>query len=185
VGRRRRNAQLGLRDSPYQSQAADRGPVAAWLAALAGVAGACEHFALQIRLGAQTGIGEFREGRPDAAAYRGSSSMAQKHNPTRSERVCGLAHVVRGLAAAHREASASWWDAHSLEHSSVERVVLPQVSELVGYLLGEVTEIARDLVIMNEVIAVNVPAVNTFAERSSRVAAGEDPTRVYEEIRHR
>lgn len=155
-----------------QAQRRDRWVV--WLRTVADLATWCERFGTQVRLLAQTGVDELREGR--GADYRGSSSMPHKQNPTRSERLCGLAPVVRGLVAGYAEAAASCWDSHSLEHSSAERVVIPQVTSLVGFMLTEVTEIARSLVVNAENVEHNalVAPGDSYAAKNALVRDGVD-----------
>lgn len=163
------------------TQATPRGGVVAWLTGLTELASVAEFFGTQVRLLAMTG--EVREGRP--SEYRGSSSMPHKHNPTRSERLCGLAPVVRGLVAGYTEAAASCWDAHSLEHSSAERVVIPQVCELVAFILTEVADIADTLELCEPVSArfvAEAPA-DSYKERNRLIAAGADGNEAYEAAR--
>lgn len=138
--------QLGLSSGSdrHGRQVADRTEWVTWLQSVARLATVCERIATQVRLLAQTGIDEVRE--PTGVnEYRGSSSMPHKRNPTRSERICGLAPIVRGLANGYAEAASSVWDAHSLEHSSAERIAIPQVTSLTGYILTETAQIANGL----------------------------------------
>jgi adenylosuccinate lyase len=102
--------------------------------------------------------------------------MPHKQNPTRSERLCGLAPVIRGMIAGYIEAAADQWDAHSLEHSSAERVVIPQISELTGFMLTEVADIASSLVIDEAAVARNVQAApaDSYAERNRLIREGLD-----------
>lgn len=165
---------LGLfprRDSQGR-QAADREVWAQWLGTVARAATVCERIATDIRLLAT--LGEVSEGHgPD---YRGSSSMPHKVNPTRSERICGLAPIIRGLANGYAEAAASCWGSHSLEHSSAERIAIPQVTSLTGYVLTELADIVSSLVFHDEVIAANVTAApsNSYAERNRLIREGMD-----------
>lgn len=158
--------------SPASGQNVGRDEIVAWTQSVARLATAAERFGRDVRLLAQTGIDEVREGR--GAGYRGSSSMPHKQNPTRSERLCGLAPVVRGLVAGYQEAAAECWDAHSLEHSSAERVVLPQISELTGFMLNEVREIADTLVVNRGAVADNLeerPA-DSYKRRNALIRDG-------------
>ena len=154
-----------------------------WAQAVSRLATACERFGRDVRLLAATGVDEVSEGR--GPEYRGSSSMPHKHNPTRSERLCGLAPVVRGLVAGYQEAAAECWDSHSLEHSSAERVVLPQITELTGFMLREVYEIADTLVIHPGEVAENVDVApaDSFARRNELVREGVDGQAAYEATR--
>ena len=122
-------------------QAVARDSLATWARSVASLCTAAAHVATQIRLGARDG--ELRE--PTGVdAYKGSSSMPHKRNPTRSERIVGLERVVRAMAGAVEE-SVVWWDQRDIPHSSVERVVLPQVVGLTAYCLRELTSIVREL----------------------------------------
>lgn len=102
--------------------------------------------------------------------------MPHKSNPTRSERLCGLAPVVRGLVNGYAESAASLWDAHSLEHSSAERIVIPQVTELVGFMLTEVADIAETLVVHRVLVERNasVAPADSFEEKNRLVREGTD-----------
>jgi len=92
--------------------------------------GACvEQIALELRLLQRTEVGEVEERR--TSAYQGSSAMPHKRNPTTSERLCGLARLLRGYATAMLEDIALWHE-RDLSHSPVERVVLPD-SLMVGH----------------------------------------------------
>jgi adenylosuccinate lyase len=81
-----------------------------------------EQIALELRLLQRTEVAEVEEGR--AVAYQGSSAMPHKRNPTTSERLCGLARLLRGYATAALENVALWHE-RDLAHQSVERVILP------------------------------------------------------------
>lgn len=175
---------LGLEYRYVQDQAFNRCGMVAWLQAVASLAGQCEHIATQIRLGAQTERGEFTE--PSGVIdYRGSSSMPHKTNPTRSERICGLTTVIRALVYGYQGATASWWDQHSLEHSSVERVVIPQVCELTGYVLTEMTEIISGLWVdyVEMKTAVTSNPIDTFAERNRLIREGVDGGQAWQQVR--
>lgn len=175
---------LGLEYRYVQDQAFNRCGMAAWLQAVASLAGQCEHIATQVRLGAQTERGEFTE--PSGVTdYRGSSSMPHKTNPTRSERICGLVTVIRALVYGYQGATAAWWDQHSLEHSSVERVVIPQVCELTGYVLTEMTEIISGLLVNYEEMESQVAngPINTFAERNRLIREGVDGGQAWQRVK--
>ncbi len=123
---------LGLTPSPA-TQVLARDRHAEFLYAGAAVGASVESFALQIRLLAQTEIGEveepFREG-----AQKGSSAMPHKRNPWRCEQLCGLARVLRGNLQAGLEDVALWHE-RDISHSSVERIVLADSAQLAYYLL--------------------------------------------------
>lgn len=142
---------LGLRFrslSARGQQAADRTQWALWAHAVAALATLSQRVATQIRLLAYEEVGEVTEGREQG--YVGSSSMPHKSadgrsNPTRSERVCGMAAVIRGLANSYAEACSSVWDSHSLEHSCADRILLPQITGYTGFVLVELADVLRTL----------------------------------------
>jgi adenylosuccinate lyase len=92
-------------------------------------------------------VGEAEE--PFAAGQKGSSSMPHKRNPVLSERLCGLARVLRGYLQAGLEDVALWHE-RDISHSSVERVVLPDALQLTVYMLRKATGLADGLVLHPE-----------------------------------
>ncbi|WP_435131719.1 adenylosuccinate lyase [Actinacidiphila sp. bgisy144] len=113
---------LGLGIEPAPSQVVARDRHAQLLQAVAALGACVEQIALELRLLQRTEVAEVEEGR--AAAYQGSSAMPHKRNPTTSERLCGLARLLRGYATAALENVALWHE-RDLAHQSVERVILP------------------------------------------------------------
>jgi len=133
---------LGLTPTPA-TQVVARDRHAEFLYACASVGASIEAFALEIRLLAQTEIGEvqepFREG-----AQKGSSAMPHKRNPWRCEQLCGLARVLRGNLGAGLEGVALWHE-RDISHSSVERIVLADSAQLVFYMLTRFRTIVEGL----------------------------------------
>lgn len=169
--------ELGLRLEVDSEQAVRRDAIARWGRAVADLTTAAAHFALQVRLGARDG--ELAEP-TGVSSYRGSSSMAFKRNPTRSERICGLERVTRALAGA-LDADVIWWDQRDISASSVERVVLPQLSGLAAFCLGEAAAIAGDLVIDVHACHEHLEAIPEPASALwERVAAGASHEAAYE-----
>ncbi|WNZ06329.1 adenylosuccinate lyase [Streptomyces sp. 11x1] len=113
---------LGLGVEPVPSQVVARDRHAQLLQAVAALGACVEQVALELRLLQRTEVREVEE--PRAGAYQGSSAMPHKRNPTTSERLCGLARLLRGYASAALENVALWHE-RDLAHQSVERVVLP------------------------------------------------------------
>jgi adenylosuccinate lyase len=113
---------LGLGIEPAPSQVVARDRHAQLLQAVAALGACVEQIALELRLLQRTEVAEVEEGR--AVAYQGSSAMPHKRNPTTSERLCGLARLLRGYATAALENVALWHE-RDLAHQSVERVILP------------------------------------------------------------
>ncbi|MCF3131262.1 adenylosuccinate lyase [Streptomyces olivochromogenes] len=113
---------LGLGVEPVPSQVVARDRHAQLLQAVAALGACIEQVALELRLLQRTEVREVEEHR--AVAYQGSSAMPHKRNPTTSERLCGLARLLRGYAGTALENVALWHE-RDLAHQSVERVILP------------------------------------------------------------
>ena len=107
-----------------------------YVATLAGIAGSLEKIALEIRHLQRTEVREAEE--PFAAGQKGSSAMPHKRNPVTCEQICGLARVVRSNAQPAFENVALWHE-RDISHSSVERVILPDSTILIDYLLSKTT----------------------------------------------
>jgi adenylosuccinate lyase len=120
---------LGLGIEPAPSQVVARDRHAQLVQAVAIMGGCVEQLALELRLLQRTEVREVEERR--TVAYQGSSAMPHKRNPTTSERLCGLARLLRGYASAVLEDVALWHE-RDLAHSSVERVALTD-SLIVGH----------------------------------------------------
>jgi adenylosuccinate lyase len=137
---------LGLRPVPA-TQVIARDRHAEYLWACASVGATLELFATEVRHLARGEVGEAEE--PFGAGQKGSSSMPHKRNPVLSERLVGLARVLRGYLGAGLEDVALWHE-RDISHSSVERVVLPDASLLTCYMLRKASGLARGLVIHPE-----------------------------------
>ena len=129
-------ARLGLRAAPITSQVLSRDLHAHYLATLAGIASTLDKIALEIRHLQRTEVREAEE--PFGGGQKGSSSMPHKRNPIVAEQISGLARVVRSNAQAGFENVALWHE-RDISHSSVERVILPDSSVLIDYLLAQTT----------------------------------------------
>lgn len=134
-------AVFGLRPCPIATQIVSRDRHAEVLFALASAASLVEKVALEVRLLSRSEVGEVAEGRPE-----GSSAMPHKRNPILSERLCGLARVVRAGVSLALEDNALWHE-RDMSHSSVERVLFPQCFTLVDYLLARGTDLMNRLVV--------------------------------------
>ncbi|WBQ04452.1 adenylosuccinate lyase [Kribbella sp. CA-293567] len=137
-------ARLGLRTAAVSTQVVFRDGIAAWLCALAVMAGACEAIATEVRLGQQEAILEIFE--PAGERQQGSSAMPHKQNPIASENVCGLARVVRGYVSPVLE-DVALWQHRDISHSSVERIVLPDAAAVTERLLITTSRIVEGLVV--------------------------------------
>ena len=124
---------LGLRPAPIASQVISRDRHANYVAALALIAATLEKIALEIRHLQRTEVREAEE--PFAEGQKGSSAMPHKRNPVTCEQICGLARVVRGNVQPAFENIALWHE-RDISHSSVERVILPDTTTLVDYMLA-------------------------------------------------
>jgi adenylosuccinate lyase len=138
---------LGLEPAPSSTQILQRDRHAEMLNALALLAASLERFALEIRHLARTEVREVEE--PFGAGQKGSSAMPHKRNPIVSERICGLARVVRGAAITGLENVALWHE-RDISHSSAERVVLPDSFLAVDYMLDRFAWLMEGLVIRPE-----------------------------------
>jgi adenylosuccinate lyase len=137
---------LGLRAVPA-SQVIARDRHAEYLYACAAVGTTVELMCTEIRHLARSELGEVEE--PFGAGQKGSSAMPHKRNPILSERLCGLARLLRGYLGAGLEDVALWHE-RDISHSSVERVALPDASLLACYLLRKATGLASGLVVHPE-----------------------------------
>ena len=139
-------AALGLEPVPA-TQVIARDRHAEYLYACASVGATVELIATEVRHLARSEVGEAEE--PFAAGQKGSSAMPHKRNPILSERLCGLARVLRGYLGAGLEDVALWHE-RDISHSSVERVVLPDASLLTCYVLRKATGLVAGLVVHAE-----------------------------------
>jgi adenylosuccinate lyase len=133
---------LGLKAAPASSQVLQRDRHAQYVTTLALVAASLEKFATEIRALQRTEIREVAEPFPEGQP--GSSSMPHKRNPELSERVCGLSRLIRGHAVTALENVALWGE-RDISHSSAERVILPDASMALDYILNIFTQVMRGL----------------------------------------
>ena len=130
---------------------------AQYLSALAIVAASLERVATEIRHLQRTEVREVEE--PFGGEQRGSSAMPHKRNPVSSEQICGLARVVRANSLAAYENIALWHE-RDISHSSVERVILPDSTILVDYMLHRTTEIVANMKVFPERMLRNLNATH-------------------------
>jgi adenylosuccinate lyase len=140
-------AKLGLRAAEASSQIVARDRHAELMAALAITASTLDAIATEIRHLARTEVREVQE--PFSTGQKGSSSMPHKRNPVRCERVTGLARVIRGNLQAALENTVLWHE-RDISHSSAERVILPDSTIALHFMLVEMTEVLDGLVIHPE-----------------------------------
>ncbi|MGH8980560.1 MAG: adenylosuccinate lyase [Acidimicrobiales bacterium] len=137
---------LGLEPVPA-TQVIARDRHAEYLYACASAGATVELIATEVRHLARSEVGEVEE--PFGAGQKGSSAMPHKRNPILSERLCGLARLLRGYAVAGLEDVALWHE-RDISHSSVERVALPDASMLACYVLRKATGLVTGLVVHPE-----------------------------------
>ena len=146
---------LGLEPAPSSTQILQRDRHAEVLNALALLAASLERFALELRHLARTEVREVEE--PFGTGQKGSSAMPHKRNPIVSERICGLARVVRAAAVTGLENVALWHE-RDISHSSAERIVLPDAFLAVDYMLDRFAWLMEGLVVRAERMRENLDA---------------------------
>jgi len=150
---------LGLKVEPVSTQIVPRDRFAFTLNVLSLIGAFLERLALEIRLSARTETGEMQE--PFRKGQRGSSAMPHKRNPIRSERLTGIARLLRGWALAENESIALWHE-RDISHSSVERFTLPDATTTLHYALNLATSVVRDLVINEDRAKENMEKFGDF-----------------------
>jgi adenylosuccinate lyase len=138
---------LGLIAAPVASQVIQRDRHAQYLSALALVSATLEKIALEIRHLQRTEVREAEE--PFGGEQRGSSAMPHKRNPVTCEQICGLARIVRSNLMASFE-NIGLWHERDISHSSVERIILPDSTILVDYMLAKMTTIIAEMRVFPE-----------------------------------
>jgi adenylosuccinate lyase len=139
--------ELGLTPDKVSTQVVARDRHAGFMSALALVAGALERIATEIRHLQRSEVGEAFE--PFGKEQKGSSAMPHKRNPVLTERVCGLARVVRGHLMTALENTALWHE-RDISHSSAERIIFPDACAAVDYMALEMTKVLRGLEVRPE-----------------------------------
>src|SRR5882672_1024690 len=148
-------ARLGLKAAPVSTQIIQRDSYAEFLCTLAIIASSLDKFALQIRHWQRTEVREAQE--KFKVGQKGSSAMPHKRNPILSERICGLARVVRANSIVGLENVALWHE-RDISHSSAERVVLPDASIAADYMLHKMASLIDGLVVYPERMLENLNA---------------------------
>jgi adenylosuccinate lyase len=140
-------AALGLKPAPVATQVIQRDRHAAYIAALAILGSTLDKIAVEVRHLQRTEVREAQE--YFSEKQKGSSAMPHKKNPIVSEQISGLARVLRGNAQAALENIALWHE-RDISHSSVERVIFPDSTILVDYLLAKTTDLIDRLLVYPE-----------------------------------
>lgn len=156
--------QLGIESANISTQVLQRDRHAYYVATLAVIASTLEQMAFEVRNLQRTEVREveeaFRKGQ------KGSSAMPHKRNPISSENICGCARVMRGYMSASCENVALWHE-RDISHSSTERIILPDATELLDYMLNRFKGILENLVVYPERMLSNIYATRgvIFAQR--------------------
>ena len=163
---------LGIASADISTQVLQRDRHAYYLATLAVIAATLEQMAFEVRNLQRTEIREaeeaFRKGQ------KGSSAMPHKRNPISSENICGCARVMRGYMATAYENVALWHE-RDISHSSTERIVLPDATELLDYMLTRFMGILDNLVVYPENMLANIYRTKgvIFAQRVMNALIGK------------
>ncbi|MBE0527866.1 MAG: adenylosuccinate lyase [Thermoleophilia bacterium] len=145
--------ELGLGREPISNQVVQRDRHAAFLSCIAIVGSSIEKFATEVRHLQRTEVREAEEA--FGKGQKGSSAMPHKRNPILSERMAGCARVLRGNAIVGMENMALWHE-RDISHSSAERVVLPDSTILLDYMLQKFTKLIDNLVVNEERMLANL-----------------------------
>jgi len=143
----------GLKRADLATQVIQRDRHAEYLTTMAIIASSLDKFATELRNLQRTDIREVEE--YFAKGQKGSSAMPHKRNPITNERIAGLARVVRGNALAALENVALWHE-RDITHSSVERVILPDSTILLDYMLRKLTNIVEKLLVYPDAMLANL-----------------------------
>ena len=161
-------ARLGLRAEDASTQVIQRDRHAEFVTTLAIVASTLDKVATEIRHLARTEVREVQE--PFAAGQKGSSAMPHKRNPVVCERISGLARVVRGHAQAALENVALWHE-RDISHSSAERIIVPDATGLLDFMLADAAWVLDGLVVFPDAMLDNVMSHGGIAFSQSALLA--------------
>jgi adenylosuccinate lyase len=168
---------LGLNAPNSATQVLMRDSLGAWAYCLANLVSVCEAFALEVRHGMRTEVGELFEGR--SAGQEGSSSMPHKENPIASEKICGLARMARAYVMPLTEGIALWHE-RDISHSSVERIALPDLSALTEHVLKATTTLVRDLRVNAAKMHYNIATEGSTTMLNEYIKAGMTRNEAYQ-----
>ncbi len=163
---------LGIDSADISTQVLQRDRHAFYMSTLAVIASTLEQMATEVRNAQRTEVREaeeaFRKGQ------KGSSAMPHKRNPISSENICGCARVMRGYMAAANENVALWYE-RDISHSSTERIMLPDATELLDYMLCRFKGILENLTVYPENMLKNIYKTNgvIFAQRVMMALIGK------------
>lgn len=163
---------LGIDSADISTQVLQRDRHAFYIATLAVIASTLEQMATEVRNAQRTEVREaeeaFRKGQ------KGSSAMPHKRNPISSENICGCARVMRGYMSASAENVALWYE-RDISHSSTERIILPDATELLDYMLCRFKGILENLTVYPENMLANIYRTKgvIFAQRVMNALIGK------------
>ena len=155
---------LGIESANISTQVIQRDRHAYYMATLAVIASSIEQMAMEIRNLQRTEVHEVEES--FGKGQKGSSAMPHKRNPISSENMCGCARVMRGYMATFYENVALWHE-RDISHSATERIILPDATMLLDYMLNRFRGILENLVVFQDVMMENIYRTRkvVFAQR--------------------
>jgi adenylosuccinate lyase len=151
---------MGLKAAPASTQTLQRDRHAEYLCTLAIIGSSLDKFATEIRHLQRTEVREAEE--PFAAGQKGSSAMPHKRNPVKCEQVSGLSRLLRGYSVTALENVALWHE-RDISHSSAERVILPDATSVLCYMLRAMTKIITKMVVYPERMLKNIELTRGLA----------------------
>ena len=155
---------LGIDSANISTQVIQRDRHAYYMATLAVIGASLEQMAMEIRNLQRTEVHEVEEA--FGKGQKGSSAMPHKRNPISSENICGCARVLRGYMATAYENVALWHE-RDISHSATERIIMPDATILLDYMLNRMMGILENLVVFEEQMKANIYRTNgvIFAQR--------------------
>ncbi|MBQ9878507.1 MAG: adenylosuccinate lyase [Bacteroidales bacterium] len=167
---------LGIASANISTQVLQRDRHAYYLATLSVIASTLEQMAFEVRNLQRTEVREVEEA--FGKGQKGSSAMPHKRNPISSENICGCARVMRGYMLTASENVALWHE-RDISHSSTERIVLPDATELLDYMLNRFMGILDRLVVFPETMLANIYRTHgvIFAQRVMNALIGKGLSR--------
>jgi adenylosuccinate lyase len=153
-------ARLGLKAAPISTQTLQRDRHAEYICTLAIIGSSLDKFATEIRHLQRTEVREAEE--PFAVGQKGSSAMPHKRNPVKSEQISGLSRLLRGYVVAALENVALWHE-RDISHSSTERVILPDATSVLCYMVRAMTKIIGRMAVYPERMLKNIELTRGLA----------------------
>lgn len=153
-------SRMGLKAAPISTQTLQRDRHAEYLSTIAIIGSSLDKFATEIRHLQRTEVREAEE--PFASGQKGSSAMPHKRNPVKCEQISGLSRLLRGYAVTAMENVALWHE-RDISHSSAERVILPDATSVLCYMLRAMTKIISRMVVYPERMLKNIELTRGLA----------------------